>query len=326
MLHRINIFLLVLFYTVSVLGQGDSVKSNFGTLQDRNNFINGIGLTKLSIEKDVSLKQKLDSTFIFSLDENSSMWIAIHKYLYEYDDSGKLISLRDFDRGINDSLWIPISKYQYSYNKNGDQLKFTGYYWNKESKDWLYFYHYEYTYDNNNNVVLFVDSYWDGDLLKWIPHSMTELDYDEEARVKLVFYYRWKQNLEKWLSYYKADYTYYENKTDYIESVWEDSKAQWEPYYKSTKYFSDLEVYSTDIIQPELVKLYPNPVSEMLSFDFMGEVDESVFEVFNLNGDKILSRKVNETESVNMDILSRGMYFYILYFDGVKQSGKFVKE
>jgi Peptidase family C25 len=78
--------------------------------------------------------------------------------------------------------------------------------------------------------------------------------------------------------------------------------------------------------QKESFKLYPIPVSDYLSFNFINNDIPTSFELFDLQGRKLLCQEVAKNERVCLEHLNKGIYFFSFYFRGIRQSGKLIKE
>ncbi len=73
--------------------------------------------------------------------------------------------------------------------------------------------------------------------------------------------------------------------------------------------------------------IYPNPFSDFLSFSFSDyDGQKIIFELFDLQGRKLISKTVQEGETINAAELNSGIYFYTLDFDGERKSGKLIKQ
>jgi hypothetical protein len=105
-----------------------------------------------------------------------------------------------------------------------------------------------------------------------------------------------------------------------------NSSGNWIPVYKGLLTYSEQNTTNVNDIETKKIRLYPNPVSEHLSFSFSVNSNFAVFELFDSLGRKLVSQKINNHEQLNLDYLSKGLYLYNLDFDGIKQSGKLLKE
>jgi len=82
----------------------------------------------------------------------------------------------------------------------------------------------------------------------------------------------------------------------------------------------------TAIHKNEKVSIFPNPVSKYLNFSFTGNSNSATFELFDTQGRKLVTKKINNNEQLNLDDLNSGLYLYNIHVDGNMQSGKLIKE
>lgn len=90
-------------------------------------------------------------------------------------------------------------------------------------------------------------------------------------------------------------------------------------------HFQNVPYLSVDKKQKSNLTLYPNPVKEHL---FIENLTENVqLTIYDLSGMKLLSQEINtSTESINVSLLSGGMYFYEILQNGkALKTGKLIK-
>ena len=80
--------------------------------------------------------------------------------------------------------------------------------------------------------------------------------------------------------------------------------------------------------QKKLFDIYPNPTKEIITIKFANYIENSKFELFDLQGKIVYNEKINESNnSIHLNQLSNGIYFYIISTDGKSlQTGKLSKE
>jgi hypothetical protein len=74
------------------------------------------------------------------------------------------------------------------------------------------------------------------------------------------------------------------------------------------------------------VNVSPNPFSDYITINKPNSYDRISFELFDIQGRKIMTKEVGNNENINMEGLIKGLYFYKLNIDGKKQNGKLIKE
>jgi len=86
---------------------------------------------------------------------------------------------------------------------------------------------------------------------------------------------------------------------------------------------------STEVIQASdmlnSVSIFPNPFSEYVTFSIPNNKAPFTFDLFDMQGRKIMSEEIRSEEKVNMEALNQGLYFYNLIIDDKRQTGKLIK-
>ncbi len=93
----------------------------------------------------------------------------------------------------------------------------------------------------------------------------------------------------------------------------------------SQAYYNDVPL-TNSTLEHEMVKLYPNPMSNQLYIEGLSESTELA--IYDISGKKLLNQEVNtSTESIDVSNLSAGVYLYSFTQNGKKiKTGKLVKE
>jgi len=97
---------------------------------------------------------------------------------------------------------------------------------------------------------------------------------------------------------------------------------QWVKIFKTSFYYSDH--YTTHINDSETydVSIFPNPTSESITIRFSNNQNTALFELYNMYGSNIITKKVTNSEQLRLSHLNNGMYFYNLNIDGNIKNGK----
>jgi len=81
-------------------------------------------------------------------------------------------------------------------------------------------------------------------------------------------------------------------------------------------------------LQEESIGFYPNPVKDKLQLNGLG-LDSSIFEVYTLDGKKVLTgafKSLAAQQSLDLSSLEKGLYFLNIYSGSKKTSLRFIKE
>lgn len=88
-----------------------------------------------------------------------------------------------------------------------------------------------------------------------------------------------------------------------------------------------LENLSIDNIGKSVVKLYPNPVKDIVNLEFSEDVQDSKVEVFNTLGQKVKEFTVSGiTQNLNISELTQGMYLFRINNNGTTETIKIYKQ
>jgi len=282
---------------------------------------------------------------------NPNQWRAHSKYDYTYDVNGSLIIDFLFEWIESTSEWVIFDKREYSYDSNLNRLKKTEYRW---LEDWVFIDKNEFTYDINDNQLQVIFYDWDDQSSQWSASDKREYDYDGYNNRIQSRFYDWNYNDSDWKVNKKYDYSY-DNTFSYSDlilpsililenydggigiSVFFNHLAhgyvgylyidsEWVENYNATYYYSEQEVTSVSEINQMELNVYPNPFSDFVTFSIPDNFDSFTFELFDLQGRKIISEEIRSDEKVNMEGLNEGLYFYNLIIDGEKMSGKLMKQ
>lgn len=90
-------------------------------------------------------------------------------------------------------------------------------------------------------------------------------------------------------------------------------------------YYSSHDFSSVNKVETELVKIYPNPVSDYLSISIPDNNAQITFELIDIQGRKILTKEISNSETISMEDLNKVVYFYNLVDSNNKQSGRLIK-
>ncbi len=105
--------------------------------------------------------------------------------------------------------------------------------------------------------------------------------------------------------------------------VWSTAINAWEFFDKTTFIYSQQIVINTEDTKLEGVSFYPNPVESSLSI--RNQKGAGTFELFNVQGQKIIHQEVVGDAQVDLSQQMPGFYFYKMTIGGKSATGKLVK-
>ncbi len=79
-----------------------------------------------------------------------------------------------------------------------------------------------------------------------------------------------------------------------------------------------------ELDQSFVSKIYPQPASSMLNFEFDRKVNNAQFKLINVIGEVVLTKNILSSNQFSVDVegLSQGTYFYVLDSKSLSQTGK----
>lgn len=94
----------------------------------------------------------------------------------------------------------------------------------------------------------------------------------------------------------------------------------------STGWYAGLPVAIDEYSEMKQILVYPNPVKNDVNFA-LGLYSDIDLQIFNINGQCVLSRNLQHSQKVNLSELPAGLYIYVLTGNkGFVEKGKLIKE
>ncbi len=247
----------------------------------------------------------------YFLEEGNWELALITTYTY---DNGNLIEELTQQLGFFTEEWEDFSKIVYTYV--GDRVA-TEEVW---GFDWMTILMvlqtlYEYTWDADGNMIIEVESDWD----------------EEAGAIK-----SWNDVAGAWWNTWKSEWTF--NKDFTLDQLYVpywyqfdgsilifahmpvselgyfNNNGTWDLNYRQTAYYSDFSGGSTNIedVLDNPISVFPNPASEMITINWGEKYSSLNLELYDLTGKQVISRSIENNETIRVDNLSRGMYLYKL--------------
>lgn len=278
----------------------------------------------------------------YKWDETTSQWVAYEKEEYTYDVNGNDTLYHGYEWDETTSQWVVSWKTELTYNANGNVIQYLEYNRAETTSQWVASLKTDLTYDANGNITQYLDYNWDETASQWVANHKDEATFDASGNLIQYIAYNWNKNTSQWVEYWKREFTY-NNTYSYNDLMLpyyyifnhmlasgvnyeKDNTNNWLHEYKYELYYSEQVVTSINDIETEDIQLFPNPVSEYLNISFRSNTESANFELFDILGQKLISRKITNNEQLSLENLNNGMYLYNLYIDGTRQSGKLIKK
>jgi len=286
----------------------------------------------------------------YQWNESINQWIVSYKTEYTYDANSNMTQELEYYWNETISQWVVSYKTEYTYDTNGNMTQELECYWDETNNQWVTNYKEEYTYDANGNMTQRIAYSWDENVSSWNAYYKVEYFYDTLENNTQTLNYLWDDNASQWVATYKNEITY-DNSYSYSDLIlplvfggensgmlfnhmltgveyykWDTLSSDWKPKGELSFNYSEQEVNSVSEIDSIELSVYPNPFSKSVSFDISDYYDKIILEIFDIQGRKIMSNEIRNHESLSLEGLTRGMYFYNLTINGKKLNGKLIRE
>ena len=235
-------------------------------------------------------------------------WVLVFRTSYTYDSNGNLTLEHTEIQDADSEMWFDYAQYMYSYNESGQLIMEEVW-----EFDWTYFTllqsaQYEYTWDTDGNLIEQVDRNWDQGAAKgtdvWLNAFKSEFSYNKEYTLLDLY-------VPYWFLMFPEQIYFVHMPVSELGYVYEDDT--WVMDFRQSAYYSDFEAStSTEDQQETLIRIYPVPASESLTFAWDAAFPSLHLEVYDLSGKRLVHRSVKNQESIAVDHLSGGIYLYKL--------------
>ncbi len=306
-------------------------------------------LSKASYRYDGDkLVESLNCTWKLNLDN----WQKTEKWLYSYDDTGKPVKDSLYWWREADQDWELRERIDYTYVNGKTHYIFKAKRdihtneWNYYEKDW-------YLYDNIKWLLRTITRYsWYNAIDDWKMISKKGLIHENDLVEGFGIVSRSIED-DLWETIFSERYTYdysieskeimypyvmrtserasYHHKVIREKQFIRDLKAGLEERQirEVNYYYSPVE----DIINAgkpdvgqEIVKVYPNPARDQVHINIPEKHGQGFFELFDMNGRKILSKSIHNEDILDISSVSPGIYFYQVVTGTFTGSGRLVMQ
>lgn len=264
---------------------------------------------------------------------------------YSYDTNGNLILFNGY--GWDGNEWYIIYKVEYNYDIKGNLTQYIDYWWDYDTGILTYDSKTEYTYDTNGKLRYCIDYFYSCPLANWMNDWKTMYYYDTNGNLTQYIDYHW-QGLDQWVNDWKAGFSYkntysfsdlilpfyYNNietkiffnhmMTNGIGYIWDGDLNEWSIANNFNFSYSEQNILSVSEIIEEQLKIYPNPVSNILTIKSeINPIDK--VEIYSVLGKKIKTID-SDFENINTGDLSKGIYLLRIYTEKGIKVNKLIKK
>lgn len=279
------------------------------------------------VESGYDANGQLTSVVTKAWDVSSNQWVNKGKTENRYNDQEVVTEILKAEWDMEENGWVVVSKQAILYNAHGNVLNDQLLLLDTLSKAWYTATKDTFTYDLNNREILI--EHWERkDEGRLVLYNKRETAYDTHGNVLLTTFSILDVQSGTFVTSYDTRYTYNESGEKLIEEATAYYYDAGPPYIiKRTYYYSMHSVSSIDTEQEgQRPLVYPSIFTDQLSFQLNNTQKPCVFELFNAQGQKVFSKRVDDAEAINVASLRRGVYVYTLSFDGNVFKGKIIKK
>ena len=236
-----------------------------------------------------------------------------YKSEYEYDANGNLTVEIKFDWDASGSKWINSSKTEYTYYDDGKDHEEIYYEWKDDLGKFVEFDKTEYVFDADGNMVNEISTHWNDISNVWENSVKEEYVCDNSYSVSDLII--------------PKDCEFCANQIHKVNTVkYYSWGGKWDHGGDAVLYYSEHDMTVAKELNGEGIRVFPNPATDFVTITLQQNSNPVQFELFDIQGHKVLSREVLSNQKVSLKGLSEGFYFYNLLLESEKISGKLIKQ
>jgi len=274
----------------------------------------------------------------YQWDTESESFVPDFKDEYSYDENGNQTLFIPYQWDTESQSLVPDYKYEFSYDENGNLTLWIIYDWDTETQSLVPDYKNEFSYDENGNRTLRIYYQWDTESQSFVSEWREIQTYDYTFHP----YYQTQKRIDKYYngigykpSFKKVYSIHSESDTELvivgITSEYDTNFNTWNELegeeLKSYRYYTKETSLSTNSLEPNSFSIYPNPTTGFLRVNSSEPFINPLFELYDLNGRRVLSKPFKTSENIDISELQPSIYIYrIIDENEVKQSGKLIKK
>jgi|GEM_PF-7060020 len=259
----------------------------------------------------------------------TSQWSPSGKDEMEYSENGNLLKTITL---LPDSLtgeWTNSLKVENSYNTSNLETNSHEYSWDIASVSWVNANRDTTAYDDNNNLILNTRYTWNNTSNTWEPLEKYTVTYDLNNDPFNETTYKW--TTDRWTPAFQYGFScdasfsrndlilpdFWINYPMFIhllssETVraWDEATGEFMPLIRASFSYSD---FNSGIDQPTVsrIKVFPNPASGVIIIESGQLLDEAWFDLFDVQGRKVLSEKLSGSRiQLPLSEIAGGFYYY----------------
>lgn len=277
-------------------------------------------------------------------------WILEGKQHYHYNESGQLTEMNmwilEEDEG---EAYMSVMRFVYTYN-NAGKMETSSLYFLFDEEEMLFF-KTEYNFDGSGRLAFTED--WSLSLMSFQleKNTRTDFEYNASGDVSTETFSSWDAAGEAWIATETDTYAYFDFNMSEVhfpsyllffgiveeapmsgKAVKEIETMEWTEgtshlSSKTIFYYSAGTNTSANHLSTLKFSVYPNPVSETVTFNWSGNHSTLLLAIYQLTGKKVLEQPVTSGRPVSLPTIGNGIYLFQLK-DGTQSihKGKLIKK
>ena len=282
---------------------------------------------------DYDANFNVTAVYYYSYDAVSETFSNVSKDAYVYTD-GKITLAYTYYWSTTEETFKISNRREFSYDTNNNLTDEWFDDWNDTNEAYDALYYEQYVYNTENRLIQnFSGDNYDA-VSGYSIYSRTDIYYETNGIIDEVIEFDMDAPTSTWVRGYGIAYLVDVNNgselvLDTQDYVWNTNFDNWEEDGDASKVFYSLPtVLSTLDILELSVSLYPNPATNAIKIESgSNTLSNAVFELFDINGRFLFSKRLNNSNSISIKDLAPAMYVYkIKEGASVLKSGKLLKQ
>jgi len=223
-------------------------------------------------------------------------WHYTARSLIEHDEQNRPVSYIQYTRNEQNNVWVNDNRFDINYDRNGNRTEMTSYLWDSNEGAYYGTNRYVNEYDergNNTSGEIFL---WDRSLDDWSLRVRYAYLFDERGDIGTQLLYLADASTGN-LNIMKKDHYFYSMIT--LPEITDTTII--DPNDTITTDTTEITDITTGL-SGEKIRIYPNPVSDILHID---SPQPLIAEIYELSGRNILSTRA---KTIDVSSYKSGMY------------------
>ena len=275
--------------------------NNFSTRYALSNWVNGSWVESVKSIYTPHANGMVDEIVKLSRTSASQPWDSTYHFTYSYDNSKNLIERITYR--YNNGSWIESQKIENVFNSSNLKTKAQSFTW---SSQWDLKTEFNYTLDANDNITFAQQDKWVNN--QWSPYLRYNNDFDLSVPYNELIVPYWYQENDLW-----------ENQA--IELM---LGGNWKLVDSLNYYYSPQTVSSVNELEVMQINVYPNPVTDLVSFELPNVANNTAIEVYDMKGMLVISKRFNGG-TLDVSSLKKGVYYFLITDEVTTYTGKLMK-